>query len=76
MILIDIPPHSHGVVTLQKSIHSLWCSHPNITCLVSLSTSTHSLDEDTFISHLNLLSPSLLILFEKFIGDGHNQYDF
>jgi len=60
-ILIGTLPPPHGLATLPKIIHSLWFIHPDITGLASLSASIHSPGEDTCISHLNFLSPSLSI---------------
>jgi hypothetical protein len=45
----------------QKNFNSTWCSHPDITGLASLPASIHNLGEDTCISQLNFLSPSLSI---------------
>jgi len=74
-ISIGTLPHPYCVATLPKSVHILWCNHPDIIVFVSMPVSIDSPSEDTCVSHLNFLSPSLSINLIV-LRDGDNEYAF
>jgi hypothetical protein len=58
---LDHPLMYYDVATLRKHIHRLLCSYPGITGLALFPASIQNLDEDTFISQFNFLSPSQFV---------------